>query len=65
MVEWGISPIDIVDTWTEEMMDLMIDKMIERKRRESKAWESTSSSAPKQDHKFVPIEEFARKLGRK
>ena len=34
MAEWHITPDYIVNNWTEELLNLMIDKLTERKERE-------------------------------
>ena len=33
MVEWHITPDYIVNNWTDELLDLMIEKMVERANR--------------------------------
>lgn len=43
MSEWHITPDYIVNNWTDELLDLMMAKLIERKRRERKAIEGRSS----------------------
>ena len=35
MVEWHVTPDYIVNNWTDELLDLMVLKMIDRKQRES------------------------------
>ena len=37
MIEWHLDPVYIVNNWTNELLSLMIEKMIERKKRESDA----------------------------
>lgn len=37
MTEWHITPDYIMDNWTDELFDLMLEKLIERKQRESNA----------------------------
>ena len=37
MVEWHITPDFVVANWTEELLELMIEKLIERKERETAA----------------------------
>ena len=34
MAEWHITPDYIVNNWTDELFDLMIEKLVERKERE-------------------------------
>lgn len=35
MSEWGVDPIHIREKWTEELLMLMIEKMVDRKYREA------------------------------
>ena len=35
MVEWHLPPDYIVDNWTDELLVLMTDKLVERKAREA------------------------------
>ena len=37
MVEWHVTPDYIVNNWTDELFDLMTEKYIERRQRESRA----------------------------
>ena len=37
MVEWGVTPDYIVNNWDEDMLDLMIDRLNQRKQREQEA----------------------------
>lgn len=63
MVEWGLDPITIIDRWTDEMMDLMLDKLIDRKKREASAIESASSGGSRQDSiSYMSTTEFAKKI---
>lgn len=34
MTEWHIDPVYITENWTEEMLGVMVDKLVERKQRE-------------------------------
>ena len=34
MVEWHLPPDHIVNNWTDELLNLMVEKMVERKQRE-------------------------------
>lgn len=36
-MEWRLPPDYIINNWTEELLNLMIEKMIQRKKRESEA----------------------------
>jgi len=31
-VEWGLDPVYIVNNWTDELLDLMIEKLVKRKK---------------------------------
>jgi len=33
MTEWHVTPDYIVNNWTDELLDLMIDKLVERKKQ--------------------------------
>ena len=35
MAEWHVTPDYIVNNWTDELLNLMIEKLSERKKRES------------------------------
>ena len=48
MVEWHQPPDHIVNNWTDELLNLMIEKLVERKRRESEAVRGTSSASATQ-----------------
>lgn len=37
MVEWHVTPDYIINNWTDELFDLMVEKLVERKERESNA----------------------------
>ncbi len=39
MSEWHITPDYIVNNWTDELLNLMVEKLSERKEREKKAIE--------------------------
>jgi len=43
MSEWHITPDYIVNNWTDELFDLMLEKLAERKQREVKATRPASS----------------------
>jgi len=45
LAEWHITPDYIVSNWTEELLELMVKKLVERKQRESDAI-SGKTSAP-------------------
>ena len=35
MAEWHLPPDYIVNNWTDELLDLMVEKLVERKERET------------------------------
>jgi len=37
MSEWHVTPEYIINNWTDEKLDLMVEKLIERKKRETSA----------------------------
>ena len=43
MVEWHVTPDYIVNNWTDELLDLMVSKLVERKQRETQAMQPSSS----------------------
>lgn len=47
MAEWHLPPDYIVNNWTEELLNLMVEKLTERKQRETKAIEKSGSQTPK------------------
>jgi len=49
MAEWHVPPDYIINNWTEEMLELMSDKLVERKERENQALRGSSSSAKVSD----------------
>ena len=53
MSEWHLPPDYIVSNWTDELLNLMVDKLAERKERESAAY-------TKGGDKTVPEEQLFR-----
>ena len=43
MFEWHVTPDYIVNNWTDELLDLMMEKLIKREQREVKAIQSKDS----------------------
>ena len=37
MAEWGVTPDYIVNNWDEELLDLMVDRLNQRKQKEQEA----------------------------
>ncbi len=44
MSEWHVTPEYIINNWTDELLDLMLEKLIERKSQTSKEPESPKVS---------------------
>ena len=55
MSEWHLSPDYIVRNWTDELLNLMCEKLMERKQREVDSLNATQSSPDRS----VPIETLA------
>ena len=47
MTEWHQPPDYIVNNWTDELLDLMVEKLIERKQREVQAMKPGDSGGYK------------------
>ena len=45
MAEWHLSPDYIVSNWTDELLNLMTEKLIERKNRETRALRPASQGS--------------------
>ena len=45
MVEWHLPPDYIVNNWTDELLDLMVQKLVERKEREAHPSSSSGDDA--------------------
>lgn len=43
MAEWHLPPDYIMANWTDELLNLMVEKLAERKERENTPWPSASS----------------------
>jgi len=46
LVEWHVTPDYIVVHWTDELLELMADKLRERKERESRAARGETEKVP-------------------
>lgn len=44
MTEWHVTPDYIVANWTDELLNLMVDKLNERRRREIRATKEVNDS---------------------
>lgn len=42
MAEWHLPPDYILDNWTDELLDLMVEKLVGRKEREAQEVKPTS-----------------------
>ena len=56
MAEWHITPDYVINNWTDELLDLMIEKLTERKEREKQVAEGRGRSTPLVE----PAELFAK-----
>ena len=52
MAEWGADPVRITETWTDELLMLMVDRLAARRQRENddaeKAQERAKTGRPRQ-----------------
>ena len=55
MSEWHVEPVYISEHWTQELFDLMVTKLVERRAREKEAIEN-----PEENKKISDTELFAR-----
>ena len=60
MAEWHITPDYIVNNWTDELLDLMTEKLVERKQRENQAVPQASSLGDAGGHKVPESVLFAK-----
>ena len=60
MAEWHLPPDYIVNNWTDELLDLMTEKLVERRERESNAMKGNKT--PK-DHSVSSETLAARSRG--
>ena len=44
MAEWHVTPDYIVNNWTDELLDLMVEKIVERRKREMQVAQSGEQS---------------------
>ncbi|GAG91868.1 unnamed protein product [marine sediment metagenome] len=51
MSEWHVTPDYIVNNWTDELFDLMVEKLVERRERTS---DTASKTQSPQDHSVSP-----------
>jgi hypothetical protein len=52
LAEWHLPPDYILNNWTDEMLTLMIEKLVERKQREAAAIEGRSPGNLVSDDQF-------------
>ncbi len=48
MSEWHLSPDYIINNWTDELFDLMVEKLVDRKKKESGVNSDTKKHQPTQ-----------------
>ncbi len=66
LAEWHLPPDHIVNNWTDELLNLMITKLVERKNRESEAISSRGSGVVSGDtDRVVSDKELFAQLGNK
>ena len=63
MTEWHVTPDYIVNNWTDEELELMCDKLVERKKQENELVQKSQSASP--DDRVVTDTELFRQLGNK
>ena len=49
MVEWHVAPDYIVNNWTDEQLDLMIEKLVKRKKGEASYLQSKESGVTRHE----------------
>ena len=65
MAEWGTTPDYITANWTDEMLYLMLEKLTERKERESRIMgEARERHSPKMEKQEVPPEMLFAMMGK-
>jgi len=62
LAEWHITPDYIVSNWTDELLELMVKKLTDRKQREMGAVEHIK---PQSNNKVVSDETLFGQLGKK
>ena len=60
MTEWHLPPDYIVNNWTDELLDLMVEKLVERKERKVEAIKPVSLQGEPGGYKVPDIVLFAR-----
>ncbi|MDD5081782.1 MAG: hypothetical protein PHU08_00270 [Dehalococcoidales bacterium] len=63
MAEWHVTPDYIVTHWTEELLELMISKLTERKTREVEAVKGPKSVNPVSNDQIVSDKALFNELG--
>ncbi len=53
MTEWHVTPDYIVNNWTDELFDLMVEKLVERKDRETSATKSPEKPVESEEMFFA------------
>ena len=52
LAEWHLPPDYILGNWTDEMLELMVEKLVERKKRETEAISGRPSGRVVSDDQF-------------
>ncbi len=47
MAEWHITPDYILCNWTDELLDLMVEKLLERKQKQADSINESGNQSPK------------------
>ena len=56
MAEWHLPPDYIINNWTDELLDLMVEKLVERKERET---DTMNKASGKPSTKNASVESLA------
>jgi len=63
MAEWHLPPDYIISNWTDEFLNLMVEKLNERKKREADAIKGTHSESDSSDVEQVSDTELLARMG--
>ena len=58
MVEWRLTPEYILENWSNEKLNIMVEKLVERKQREADAYSGKSSVG-----NSMPEDQFFKQAG--
>ncbi len=65
MTEWRLTPEYILSNWTDEELNLMVEKMAERKQRERAMIEGQTQNTRGTETMSIPLETLAQIPGSK